>query len=116
MLCRLIERGFMTDTKKLLGLRIKEIRKLKGYTQSELAEAIEVDPKHLSRIESGVNYPSMVALVKMANKLGVELKELFVFKHLEKPAILLNEITSTLINTDDDKLRLYYRVLKDLTL
>jgi len=106
----------MTNTKKLLGLRIKELRKLKGYTQSELAEYIEVDPKHLSRIESGVNYPSMVALVKMADKLDVELKELFVFNHLDSPKTLLDEMSTTLNNVDEAKLRLYYRVLKDLTL
>ena len=106
----------MINTKKLLGLRIKEIRKLKGYTQSALAEAIEVDPKHLSRIESGVNYPSMVALVKIADKLEIELKELFVFNHLETSKSLLDEMTTTLNNVEEDKLRLYYRVLKDLTL
>lgn len=106
----------MADIKKLLGLRIKEIRKLKGYTQSALAEAIGVDPKHLSRIESGVNYPSMVALVKIADNLEIELKELFIFNHLETPKFLLDEMTTTLNNVDEGKLRLYYRVLKDLTL
>ena len=106
----------MSDTKKLLGLRIKEIRKLKGYKQSELAEFVDIDSKHLSRIESGVNYPSLITLEKIANKLEVEIKELFVFNHLESPNSLIEGITETLKNTNEDKLRLYYRVLKDLTL
>lgn len=104
------------NTKKLLGQRIKEIRKQKGYNQSQLAEIVEVDPKHLSRIESGVNFPSLVLLDKMAVELDVLIKDFFEFNHLEAPKALIGDITKTLKSTDEASLRKYYRILKDLTL
>lgn len=42
-----------TTAKKLLGARIKELRTGRGLSQEELAEMVGVDPKHLSRIETG---------------------------------------------------------------
>jgi len=38
------------STKKLLGARIKELRKIRKLSQDQLAEKIDIDPKHLSRI------------------------------------------------------------------
>ena len=48
----------MKTTKELLGGRIKELRKLKGLSQEKLSEKINIDPKHLSRIEVGRGFPS----------------------------------------------------------
>ena len=39
------------NNKKLLGKRIKEIRKSKGYTQEQLSEMIEIETSSLSGIE-----------------------------------------------------------------
>ena len=52
----------MTTVKKLLGMRIKELRKVRGLSQEELAEMIGIDPKHLCRIEVGNSYPSLDTL------------------------------------------------------
>lgn len=41
--------------KRLIGLRIKELRKNKGLSQEELAEKAETSPNYLSRMERGVN-------------------------------------------------------------
>jgi len=49
----------MKTTKELLGSRIKEIRKLRRLSQEELSEKINIDPKHLSRIEVGRGFPSL---------------------------------------------------------
>ena len=38
------------NIKKLLGKRIKELRKNKGITQEALSEKAGIDSKHLSRI------------------------------------------------------------------
>ena len=48
----------MENTKKLLGTRIKEIRKAKGLTQEQLAESIGIEIPSLSNIENGKTYPS----------------------------------------------------------
>ena len=50
--------------KQLLGMRIKEFREKRKFTQDKLAEIVGIDPKHLSRIENGRNYPSFETLEK----------------------------------------------------
>ena len=46
-----------TNKKALLGKRLRDLRKQKGYNQEELAEIINVDPTTISNIENGKNYP-----------------------------------------------------------
>ena len=73
----------MKSTKSLLGARIKELRKSRSMSQEQLAGKIEVDPKHLSRIEVGRGYPSLDALENIAGVLSVDMKELFEFQHFD---------------------------------
>ena len=68
------------DNRKLLGKRIKEVRKRLGLTQEKLAELINIETTSLSSIESGRHFPSLVTLEKIAKNLNVELKVLFDFK------------------------------------
>ena len=44
------------NVKKSLGEKIKRLRKLRGYTQEELAEIIDIAPRNLSKIEVGANF------------------------------------------------------------
>ena len=61
------------DIKKLLGKRIKEVRKSKGLTQEQVAEIIGMEPASLSNIENGRYYPTSDNLEKIINVLGVTL-------------------------------------------
>lgn len=70
-------------TKQLLGARIKELRKLYGISQEELAAGIGVDPKHVSRLEVGGSFPALATLEKISQILQVELKDFFEFQHLQ---------------------------------
>ena len=36
---------------------IKELRKLKGLTQEQIAELINIEPPNISKIESGTHFP-----------------------------------------------------------
>jgi transcriptional regulator with XRE-family HTH domain len=51
--------GFMRTTKECLGARIREIRKAEGnrFSQEQLAEKVDVDPRYISRIELGKCFP-----------------------------------------------------------
>ena len=69
----------MSENKKLLGKKIKQIRKSSGYTQEQLSELIGIETGSLSGIESGRCFPSLVTLEKIANVLNVELKAFFDF-------------------------------------
>ena len=54
------------DNKKKLGLKIKELRKRKGFTQEQLAELINMEQNSISVIESGRNFPTLGTLEKIA--------------------------------------------------
>ena len=103
------------STKKLLGVRIKELRKTRGLSQEQLSGKIDIDPKHLSRIESGRSFPSLDTLEKLANALQVEIKDFFEFAHEAKNTRELKEIISNLLKeVDDERLRLAVKVLRAL--
>ena len=52
--------------KTFIADKIKYRRKKLGLTQSELAEKIGISEKHLSKIETGKNYPSLDNFFKIA--------------------------------------------------
>lgn len=72
------------DIKKLLGKRIKELRKERNYTQDVLAEKAKIEPASLSNIENGKNYPTAETLAKIASALKVEVYQLYIFDHLKQ--------------------------------
>ncbi|MEW5723068.1 MAG: cupin domain-containing protein [Thermodesulfobacteriota bacterium] len=60
-----------------LGLRIKELRLKKGFSQTELARLVGVTPSTISQVESNLICPSLPALMKMAEVLLVEVSSFF---------------------------------------
>lgn len=60
-----------------LGLRIKELRIKRGLSQAELAKLVGVTPSTVSQVESNIIYPSLPALLKMAEVLSVNITSLF---------------------------------------
>ena len=103
------------STKKLLGVRIKELRKTRGLSQERLSGKIDIDPKHISRIESGRSFPSLGTLEKLANALQVDLKDFFEFVHEAKNTRELKEIINNLLKeVDEERLRLAVKVLRAL--
>ena len=103
------------STKELLGLRIKELRKTRGLTQRQLADKVNIDPKHLSRLEVGNSFPSIDTLERLANVLEVELRNFFEFSHKAGDVKGLKKLISELIkNEDKHKLRLAVKILNAL--
>ena len=113
IICKFKKGGFMkATTKKMLGARIKDLRKAGGLSQEQLAEKINIDSKHLSRIEVGNSYPSIDTVENIAKALNVEIKDLFEFPHEENTAELKRSIIKILGTVDESKLRLILKVLK----
>ncbi len=63
-----------------LGMRLKELRTKRGLSQTELAELVGVTPSTISQVESNLIYPSLPALLKMAEVLSVEISSFFLEK------------------------------------
>ena len=47
----------ISEVKKNIGYRIKQIRNNRGMTQETLSELVGIDPSALCRIENGQTYP-----------------------------------------------------------
>lgn len=60
-----------------IGTRLKDLRVRRGLSQTELAKRVGVTPSTISQVESNLIYPSLPALVKMAEVLGIGLERFF---------------------------------------
>ncbi len=65
------------DINKQLGMRIKYLRGLKKWSQEDLALEAGINKNYLSDLERGTRNPTVKALEKIANALGINLSELF---------------------------------------
>lgn len=101
------------DEKRLIGLRIKGLRRSKKLSQEKLAERAETSPNYVSRMERGTENPTLDMLIKISKALEVDMWELFDFKH-EVSTNQLKEMLKRIANEidDDEKLKTAVRVLR----
>lgn len=97
---------------KLLGARIKELRKAKALSQDKLSEMARIESKYLSRIEMGGCYPSVAVLERLADSLQVEMKDLFDFAHHDSEAVSPKGIEKALAGANSEELRLVFKLIK----
>ena len=100
------------DNKKLLGKRIKEIRKYKGLTQEQLSEMIDIETSSLSGIESGRFFPSLHVLDKMSSVLEIELVEFFKFTNVDIPDNIDDVVNNLICSEDKNNKIMIYKLLK----
>lgn len=63
------------DDKFFIAKKIKEARKSLKYTQAQLAEMVNVNEQHISRIENLTYTPSLSLFFKLQKVLGLELSD-----------------------------------------
>lgn len=61
---------------KLVWMQLQKVRKDKGYTQSILADAVDLKQVTISHVENGRTIPSPQAQTRIAMALGYELGDL----------------------------------------
>ena len=105
----------MQTAKELLGMRVREVRKLRGLSQERLAEKVGVDPKQISRIEGGKSAPSLDTLEAIARSLQVEMKNLLDFQHLVPDESIEDQAVRLLGLMDDKTKQMAIRILHALT-
>ena len=104
----------MNTLKAKLGERIKELHRKKNLSQENFAEMVSLDRRSISNIECGNTFPAS-SLLKIAEALEVEMKELFDFDYLEKSdKELINAISSRLNGLNKEQLRVIYRLIEIL--
>lgn len=68
-----------TREKQLLGILAENVRSLRkevGLSQEELAFECDIDRTYISKLERGIANPSLLVLLKIADILKVEIKNL----------------------------------------
>lgn len=65
------------DVKSKIGLRIKELRGIKGMSQKDLAYSSDLDRSYIASVESGKRNISIVNIEKIAVAIGVSLQDFF---------------------------------------
>src|SRR6202171_2584123 len=74
---QLFEKWPNRETVENIGKRIRQLRESRGITQSQLQARSRVSRSYLSRIESGQMTPSLGALEKISEALGIGLNRFF---------------------------------------
>lgn len=57
------------------GQKLKQIRKAKNLTQAQLAELAGANEKHISKIETGVYFPTYATLTKILKALNLSIED-----------------------------------------
>lgn len=106
----------MTDIKKLLGAKISQIRKEKGFSQIQFAEMLGLSTNALSIIETGNGFLTAETLEKILEKLELEPDELFSFGGIKSDEELYQNILKNLeiIKSDRTKLAIISNILKTI--
>ena len=104
----------MSNQKELLGKRIKELRKQKGYTQDYLAEKLKIEPRQLSKLETGKHYPSFETIIALLETFGITFEELISFEHLNSANDIRKTLLKDIENIDDSKIQSVYKILRVL--
>ncbi len=58
--------------------RLEELRKQRGITQEELADALSVSRQTVGSLENGRYNPSIILAFKIANYFNVTIEEVFI--------------------------------------
>jgi transcriptional regulator with XRE-family HTH domain len=63
--------------RKIIGEAIRQHRKQANFTQEELAERVDLNPKHLGEVERGEKIISIEALLRIAKAVKVPTRDFF---------------------------------------
>lgn len=110
----------MSDVKKLVGGRIREMRKGKDWSQATLAEKVGVADSYIASIERGERNLSLASLEKIVHSLGAEMSDMFRFgtvefsgEQLDKRTII-RQLASFLEERSLEEAELVHRIALDM--
>jgi transcriptional regulator with XRE-family HTH domain len=100
------------ETKKVVGMRIKSLRRARGYSQERLAEIMGINPKYLSSIERGEENPTLDLLIRLSQGLKMEMHEIFNLEYEgQPPQILRKKLQALLGEIKEEDLTRAIRIL-----
>ena len=87
------------ELRETLSQNLKKYRKIKGWSQFELAEKAEISEQTVNSIEGLRLWPSDKTLAKIANVLEVETYRLFVPQKLALQSETISELKHAVVKT-----------------
>ena len=87
------------ELRECLSLNLKKYRKIKGWSQFELAEKAQISEQTVNSIEGLRLWPSDKTLAKMANVLEIEMYRLFVPQKLAMQSESIAELKHAVVKT-----------------
>lgn len=96
----------------LIGERIREARKKKGWSQEKLSEEIDLATAFLSRVERGRSQINLKRLAQISQVLDISLESLITGVNTKSDKYLDKDLYNILINCTPDKQRLIYNIAK----
>ena len=99
------------NKKELLGKRIKELRKEQGYTQDFLAEKLEIETRQLSKLETGMHFPSFETTIKLLETFQITFEDLISFDHLRNDDELKEGLIKKITHLNSSKLKNVYKIV-----
>ena len=104
----------MSELKKLLGKRIREIRISRGMTQEKLSELTDIGTSSISKIESGYFHPTDENFERIAKALNIETYKIYMFNHQKNISDLKIELQNIINNSLDNEVRLIYKIISSV--
>nr|DAU52928.1 MAG TPA: helix-turn-helix domain protein [Caudoviricetes sp.] len=101
-----------SNTNNELGERIKHLRKSREMTQRTLAKFVNVEVNHISQIERGTRYPSLLLIYKFSEVLRYPVMEFFKFPKNAFDSKLDN--INRLLTEHPDKINEFEKILMAL--
>ena len=97
-----------------IGENIKRLRKLKGLTQSKMAQRMGLSVQYIGAIERGERSPSVRVLELIARTLEVKLKDLFEFNESVSKDKAIQELLQELERKNTESIVLLTEIAKKL--
>lgn len=110
----------MDDQKKaiteLVAVRIKEFRRIRSYSQEDLALKANLNPAYFGQVERGLKCPTIDTLYKISKALDVSLSDLV---RVEAPTdyskSYSQRINDLLAQIPEKKHNQVFKILEDIT-
>jgi transcriptional regulator with XRE-family HTH domain len=102
------------NLKESFAENLKRIRKQRGLTQEELAELVNVAPRHISFIETAKSFPSSDLLERLSNALNTNYADFFTYEKEISREETIKYISEIIKKFDNKKLKYIYKMVKEL--
>lgn len=102
----------MDNLTKQLGERIRHLRKARGLTQEQLAQAAGISDKYLSEVERGASKVSVEILDKIATGLNIGIQDILSLTSEEDRGQLESYLFRLIKGASDEQLATLHRVIR----